>query len=142
MPNNKHLRNAETPPTERTHHGHYSCPRCVNPLEAANSVRTSGIERQPAPPKHEQSHASVHRISHREGIRTVGIASQTRTKHNCRRKRRRSADDVHRTTAGNVYHAQFVQKSVLAPNPASRNAVHDGVQKREQAIRFEVAPVN
>ena len=49
---------------------------------------------------------------------------------------------MYAATAGDVDDVKDVEESCALPEPVGRDAVHDGVHQREEAVRVEVAPVH
>ena len=50
-------------------------------------------------------------------------------------------DKMHSTTARDVHTAELVEEAPGRPEPARRDAVHDGVHQGEDAVRVEVKPL-
>lgn len=85
-------------------------------------------------PEHEHPEHSIGRRMH--VLRHVA----PRADHDGRHQRRSSPYQVHRAAPGNVHDPQLLQESVLVPDPARGQAVHERIQERVHAVRWEVEP--
>lgn len=51
-----------------------------------------------------------------------------------------AASQMNHRGTGDVYSTHFAQKSVLTPDPPSRQTVHNVVDQREETISLEATP--